>query len=278
MVKETERQHVKNDRLVSLVLSGPRSFKPEWIAEGGKQVVPLASHARPDEHLASRLIAGSGRTGHACLIASRLSDAASGRPEIEIPSTREHILRRLPWRDGNFVLALPDLGGALLVTDEGYSLIGGTREFLRHSIPEGVDQAIVDFKRYAKRAGPDHPALADVSKAFQSHEVAWVSARDVSAGSATAEQLSLMESVAADRISAEEFARSWLAARRRALHLRERLREPFSRVLDQVFYALDDYAVDPGLRDADDMTNEELRAIVRAHLAELHSLDRHGAS
>ncbi|WP_192582634.1 hypothetical protein [Streptomyces triticiradicis] len=142
------------------------------------------------------------------------------------------------------MLALPDLSGALLVTDEGYSLIGGTRDFLRHSVPEGVDQAIIDFGRYAKRVGTSHPALADVSKAFRPHEVAWASKGDVAAGSATAEQVSLMESLAAGRISAEEFAQSWLAARRRSLHLRE----PFSGVLDQVFYALDDYVIGPGLR------------------------------
>ncbi|MFD5517289.1 helix-turn-helix domain-containing protein [Streptomyces sp. NPDC127066] len=66
---------------------GMPRFKPEWIAEGGKQVVPLVSRARTDEHLSSRLIAGSRRTCHTYLIASRLSDAASGRPEIEIPAT-----------------------------------------------------------------------------------------------------------------------------------------------------------------------------------------------
>jgi len=102
-------------------------------------------------------------------------------------------------------------------------------------------------------------------------------AASLAAALAAAEGLG-MESLAAGRISAEEFAQSWLAARRRSLHLRERLREPFSRVLDQVFYALYDYVIDPGLRDADDMTDEELQAIVRGHLAELHSLDRRGAS
>ncbi|MET8183702.1 colicin immunity domain-containing protein [Streptomyces sp. NPDC005336] len=87
-----------------------------------------------------------------------------------------------------------------------------------------------------------------------------------------------MESLVASWISAEEFAQSWLSARRRALELRERLWEPFSRILDQVFYALDDYVIDPGLRDADDMTNEQLHAIVREHLTELDGLDRHISS
>ncbi|MET8447065.1 colicin immunity domain-containing protein [Streptomyces sp. NPDC005209] len=263
--------------LVNLLLSGPRSFKPEWIAEGSKQVVPLACHSRMDERLADRLTAGAGQAGHTYVVASRWSDVGSDRAEIEIPSTRERMLQ-FPWRDESFLVALPDLAGALLVTTEGYSLIAGTGAFLRYGIPEGVDQAIVDFKRYAKRVGRSHPTVVEVSMAFQPHQVAWASKSDVAAGSATAEQVSLMESLVADRISAEAFARSWLSARRRALEQCERLREPFSWILDQVFYALDDYVIDPGLRDADDMTNEQLHALVREYLGELDVLDRRTVS
>jgi len=228
-----------------------------------------------DEHLARRLSAGAGQAGHTYVIASRLGGEAAERPAIEIPAAQEHLLQQLPWCDEGFVVVLPDLLGALLVTDEGYSLIAGSDDFLGYSLPEGVDQAIVDFKRYAKRVGRDRPALLEVSKTFRPRQVAWASKDEVAAGSATAEQVSLMESLAAGRISAEEFAQSWLSARRRALEPRERLREPFSRILDQVFYALDDYVIDPGLRDADDMTDEQLHAIVREHLAELDALDRH---
>jgi len=259
---------------VGLILSGPRSFKPEWVAEGGKQVVPLASHARMDEHLARRLSEGARQAGHAHVIVNRWSSAGAERPDIEIPATQGQLLRQLPWRDASFLVALPDLSGALLVTDEGYAVLAGNAGFLRHSIPEGVDQAIVDFRRYANRVGRNHPGLIEVSMAYQPHQMAWASKGDVAAGSATVEQVSLMESLVDDRVSGEEFARSWLSARRRAVELRERLREPFSRILDQVFYALDDYVIDPGLRDADDMTNEQLRAIVRQHLAELDALDR----
>ncbi|NUP39984.1 MAG: hypothetical protein HOY76_23980 [Streptomyces sp.] len=239
--------------------------------------MPLASHTGMDRHLARRLSEGASRAGHTHVIANRLSNADAERADVEIPATQEHILRQLPWRDASFLVALPDLSGALLVTDEGYALLAGNADFLRHSLPEGVDQAIVDFKRYAKRLGRDHPGLVEAAMAFQPHQMAWASKRDVAAGSATAEQVSLMESLVNNRVSGEEFARSWLSARRRALELHERLREPFSRILDQVFYALDDYVIDPGLRDEDDMTNEQLRAIVRQHLAELDALDRRTA-
>ncbi|MEV8016794.1 colicin immunity domain-containing protein [Streptomyces sp. NPDC086554] len=259
---------------LNLVVSGALSFRREWIAEGGRRVVPLASRSHLDEHLARRLSSGAGQAGHDHFIAGRVGSASVVQPEIEIPASQEQILQQLPWREGSFLVALPDLSGAVLVTDQGYSLIAGEGDFLRYGVPEGCDQAVVDFKRYAKRVGRSHPVVFQVSKEFQPNQVAWASRSDVSAGSATAEQVSLMDAFAANDISGEDFATAWLDARRRALQLRERLREPFSRILDQVFYALDDYVIDPRLRDPDDMTNEQLRMIIRGQLVALNSLER----
>lgn len=74
------------------------------------------------------------------------------------------------------------------------------------------------------------------------------------------------------KISAPDFARSWLYARRRSLDAGERTREPSDRILTHVFYLLDDYVIDPELRDPDDMTDDELAAKVREALDELQSL------
>lgn len=86
-------------------------------------------------------------------------------------------------------------------------------------------------------------------------------------------QLSLMQDLTAGKISAPEFARSWLSARRRSLNEGERTRERFDRILTDVFYLLDDYVIDPSLRDQDDMTDEELSTKVRESLNELNSLN-----
>ncbi|SRR6266496_1325894 len=69
------------------------------------------------------------------------------------------------------------------------------------------------------------------------------------------------------RLAPGAFAKDWLAARRRALGASERVRGELERALDQVFYALDDYVIDPGLRDSGDMSDEELTSRVRAALA-----------
>ncbi|MEV7198274.1 colicin immunity domain-containing protein [Streptomyces sp. NPDC093510] len=256
------------------VVAGPRSFRREWLAEGEKTVVPLPSPSGMDKHLARRMSSGAEQAGYVHVIACQVEGATAEGPGIEIAATREGLLRDTPWRGGDLLLALPDVSGALLVTDQGFALIAGTGEFLRGGVPEGADQATVDFSRYAKRVGRSHPAALAVAGEARPIQMAWATKNDVADGSAIAEQLALMESFVADAISGEEFAVAWLDARRRSLRLQERLREPFSRVLDQVFYALDDYVIDPDLRDADDMTNEQLRAQVRQHLSDLDSLGR----
>lgn len=101
---------------------------------------------------------------------------------------------------------------------------------------------------------------------------AWLRPSEVDANAATAEQVDLMRQLADVRIPAPEFAKAWLAARRRALDEGDRLRDEFDRILAEVFYQLDDYVIDPTLREAGDLTDEELTRRVRDALNELDSL------
>jgi hypothetical protein len=98
---------------------------------------------------------------------------------------------------------------------------------------------------------------------------AWSKSSEVSPGTATAEQLDLMRQLAIGAISAPDFARAWLAARRRALDEGDRVRGRFYNTLTNVFYLLDDYVIDPTLREPGDMTDEELAMRVRDALREL---------
>ena len=81
-----------------------------------------------------------------------------------------------------------------------------------------------------------------------------------------------MEEFAAGGEDGPTFARGWLAGRRRALADGERLRATFERVLDEVFYSLDEYAIDPALRDESDVSDEALLTCVREALARLGDL------
>ncbi|MGW1642674.1 hypothetical protein [Streptomyces lavendulae] len=90
----------------------------------------------------------------------------------------------------------------------------------------------------------------------------WKSAGEVPPGSATGRQLSLMGDLSRGAVSPPEFAKAWLDCRRRALNEGDRVAEALSRRLDQVFYALDDYPIDPAFREAGDVTDAELLSVV----------------
>ncbi|WP_314250501.1 colicin immunity domain-containing protein [Streptomyces kutzneri] len=63
-------------------------------------------------------------------------------------------------------------------------------------------------------------------------------------------------------IQPERFAKQWLDARRKALNEDERTAEHLYRALNQVFYALDEYPIDPAFREDGDTTDAELLGIV----------------
>jgi hypothetical protein len=71
-------------------------------------------------------------------------------------------------------------------------------------------------------------------------------------------QLELMNKLVAGEVSGPEFAAAWLAARRQAIAGGERCRDSFERNLNDVFYLLDDYVIDPALRSSDDITDAQL--------------------
>jgi hypothetical protein len=100
----------------------------------------------------------------------------------------------------------------------------------------------------------------------------WRRPSEVDANAATAEQVDLMRQLVDARIPAPEFAKAWLAARRRALDEGDRLRDEFDRILTEVFYQLDDYVIDPTLRAEGDLIDEELARRVRKALNGLDSL------
>ncbi|MFI9719716.1 colicin immunity domain-containing protein [Streptomyces sp. NPDC052396] len=276
MISDPASPSLNAAQLTAAALLDHRSFRPEWLAEGPKKAAPLAS-PQPgiNRHLAQRLASGARHTGHTYLLAARLANEDAEASVLQIHPDPDSLLTQLPCQKGNFLLTLPDLSGALLVTGRPYAVIAGTQQFLLHALPEGVEQAVANFHRYARRIGPKDPEVAEASKLFRLHQQAWASGSEVTAGSATAEQLSLMESFAHGTMNGPDFATSWLAARRRALATKERLRTSLESILNDVFYALDNYAPDPALRQADDLTDDQLKSVVHNALAMLDTLE-HG--
>ncbi|MGW4631252.1 hypothetical protein [Nocardia sp. NPDC004415] len=100
----------------------------------------------------------------------------------------------------------------------------------------------------------------------------WQRPRDVPAGSATARQISLMYEFVSSQVGGAEFEWEWLAGRRRAMNAGERVRAPFGYLMDRVFFGLEDCAIDPELAEDGDLTEEELRELVRAVVGKLELL------
>jgi hypothetical protein len=102
----------------------------------------------------------------------------------------------------------------------------------------------------------------------------WKTASEVPCDSATGHQLSLMRDLSSGAILPQDFAKSWLNSRRRALKEGERIGERLSQHLDEVFYTLDDYPIDPKLREIGDVTDSELLAKVNQALDQVERTEQ----
>lgn len=259
--------------LAGVLLFGQSHFNPEWLAQNSKTVVPLASPAYPDQTLVDRLRKGAKVASVDFVLAGCAHPEHSSDPLLRVPLTGKEVLVEFPWRGIDFLMCLPDLSGAVLVTTNGYALLAGTADFVRAAVYEGVDEAKARFARYAKKLARQQPGLAAIAEEYPPGFHAWASPVEVAPGTGVAEQIALMESLVRGDLSATDFESRWLAARRRSLDADERTREKFSRILDDVFYAIEDYVEDPSLRDPGEISGEELLERVQVALAELRSLD-----
>lgn len=106
------------------------------------------------------------------------------------------------------------------------------------------------------------------------HARAWHRPSEIPSDTGTGQQIASMRGLVDGSLSGAEFARAWLTGRRTALTRGERLRAPLARILDDVFFILEDeYAIDPLLRGPDDLSDEALVSRIRSALDALNELD-----
>lgn len=132
----------------------------------------------------------------------------------------------------------------------------------------GLDALLADPYRILRYRGQGVPLVTHPSQ-HSPRQRAWAWPSEVPAGTGVADQVVLMQRLVEGEIAAPDFATSWLGARRRILADGERVREAFERVLTDVFYLLDDYVIDPELRDSDDMSDAQLVRQVQEALRRL---------
>ncbi|MEU0463479.1 colicin immunity domain-containing protein [Amycolatopsis sp. NPDC006131] len=244
-----------------LLTADGRWFSAAWLHS--KAVVPFATPFGADDQVLERFRDGARAVGAASVFVFPLGDE---RPRV-LGDVDPLGVR------GEVLLAVPNRDGALLITDARYSLLAGTAEFLAAAVPWGVDRSRARFRRDARRLAEVYPELLEVATRLPPARPVLASPSEVEPGSALAEQVRLMESFAEGSIAAPDFARAWLTARRRRPRPEQLLDEPFERLLAEVFFLLEDYVIDPALRDPGDLTDEDLLHGVQAVVQRLRLLE-----
>jgi hypothetical protein len=261
-----------NGEAVAAVLAGTAEFAAAWLARDGKAAVVVAAPARLDAATAGRLRAGAEAAGHALVLAVRTDADNATEAPLPVPVGRPDYPSGLSGPDRGPLFVLPDLSGAMLLTSDGYALLGGVAPFLYGAVPEGIDTAKARFARHVRRLGGQRSDLAQLAVQFRPQWTVWSAPADVPPGSAVGRQLDLMAAFAGGALGTEQFSTDWLAARRSARGAGERLGDRFRSVLDDVFYALDEFDPDPAHRPAGAMSEDDLITRVRSALAELRGL------
>lgn len=125
-------------------------------------------------------------------------------------------------------------------------------------------RAAQDFARTeTARLDPDDAASRDLHDELRRFEALLPGPPPPPPG--VAEQLRLMGELDAGRISVPAFGRAWWRAR----DADERVRDPLQGVIDAVFWVLEEYPLDPTLREPGDPTDADILATVRAALRKL---------
>ncbi|ATY10596.1 hypothetical protein CU254_09070 [Amycolatopsis sp. AA4] len=242
------------------VLSGARRFADKWLAEEGKSVAPIAAPSGVDHAILARLRTAARFVGATEVLRCGLEPGAATE-RLAVGST---------LTGGSSVLfVVPDFSGAVLASGGGYVLVAGTRLFLAGAVPGGVDDARARFGRAARQLVQQYPELPGIAAKYRPVEHSWAKRSEAPAESGVGRRLAAMESFVRGEVTGPEFARTWYAARMLSLERNERSRGPLGKVLNHLFFVLEDYPIDPALREPGDPTDEELLAEVRAALHRL---------
>lgn len=243
------------------ILSSLGDYNSAWLADGPKPIVPVPAGSHVDDALVRRITEGCRMEGaDAVLVMAVGSETASRtwRPVAPDIAASELVGVNPP-----VLLASSDRQGAILFSRPGYVLVAGTAEFLKGAVPEGVDGGRARFGRYARVAAKRWPGLKEISQSFPPRHIAWARAREIPAETNAARQVNLMRAFTTGSIGGAAFARGWLDARRASQSNGERLRDPLLTAFDQIFSLLEDYSIDPDLKDPDDLSDQELMDAVR---------------
>lgn len=239
------------------LLESVTQFAPQWLAAGEKKIVPLPVSTNDVSPLTTYTVACR-LAGHVEVLALPADPDRACEEVLVLPA--ENL--SADWAENvpaPCLLTTLDRSSALLATGSGYGLLAGASGFLALVLPGGIEEALVDFGRYARRASRHQSALASVAAKFPGRKITRRTRVDLDPAVGAGRQVRLMVEFAAGEIEGAAFSAEWMSARRESLDSGERLGDQMSVALDGVFYALEQYAYDPAFAEPGDISTEELR-------------------
>ncbi|MER6025622.1 hypothetical protein [Streptomyces sp. NPDC001851] len=240
--------------LTAILAPDRAAFSPSWLRSKSVAPVPAGSHM--DTALIRRVTAGCRAVGAQHVLWARLGDHVENTPLLPVNLGQADV-------QPPSVIYTPDLQGAVLFPEAGYALVGGTDKFMASAVGEGTDTARARFRRYAGSLQHRHPGLTAVADSYPARQRAWSRPSDVAPGSSAARQLELLDQLVEGTCTASDFAHGWWKARRASQMDGERIQGPLADLFDRVFMLLEDYEVEPDLREPGDLSAAELSAAVR---------------
>jgi hypothetical protein len=134
------------DQLRAALLASPQEFRPEWIAQGNKVVVPFAPPLEMPEEFATRLCDGFRMDGHTVAWGFSAWHSAF-----------------LPF---DMVLAATDGSRAVLFGQDEFGLVAGPQRFVEVVLAQSISHACRSFATYAEEMKNAAQHLPEVARRY----------------------------------------------------------------------------------------------------------------
>ena len=201
------------------------------------------------------------------------SDVPPPSPELQLQLSRRFVAEELsgPEFRWAFLLALgPNAGLPKILGEVLIQIFHGVNDYVADDGRRARDRRAIDEEQLREVVRTQLARLDEAGAADQADEGAWsLSASDFARLSEPAtRQLQLTRRFAAGLIPGPAFETAFLGVR---MEVSEWLPPPLDDVMNEIFYAVDDYVADDELRPRvfGGIDEEQLREIVRTQLARL---------
>jgi hypothetical protein len=157
------------DQLRAALLASPQEFRPEWIAQGNKVVVPFAPPLEMPEEFATRLCDGFRMDGHTVAwgFSAESWEGILPHEGVVVPLTPAEVCA---WHSAflpfDMVLAATDGSRAVLFGQDEFGLVAGPQRFVEVVLAQSISHACRSFATYAEEMKNAAQHLPEVARRY----------------------------------------------------------------------------------------------------------------